>query len=120
MTTFTVYKHPVFGYEVVKDGFSWPAFFFGWIWALVKRLWVTGVLLLVFVQPLIAFGVWALGTSDQGPFIGLVIVIAIPTVIGFFGNSWRRSSLQKRGFTRLRQIQAPSADSALATLASET
>ena len=39
MKTFNVYKHPTQGIEAVKIGFSWPAFFFGIIWMLVKKLW---------------------------------------------------------------------------------
>ena len=39
MKTFNVYKHPTQGIEAVKVGFSWPAFFFGIIWMLVKKLW---------------------------------------------------------------------------------
>ena len=46
MTTFDVYRHPTLGYEAVKRGFSWPAFFVGPIWALSKRMWVGGALLL--------------------------------------------------------------------------
>ena len=39
MKTFKVYKHPVFGFTTVKQGFSWPAFCFGIFWALSKKLW---------------------------------------------------------------------------------
>ena len=39
MKTFKVYEHEIYGYEAVKQGFSWPALFFGFIWALVKKLW---------------------------------------------------------------------------------
>jgi len=39
MRTFNVYKHPTQGFEAVKVGFSSPAFFFGIIWMMVKKLW---------------------------------------------------------------------------------
>ena len=39
MKTFKVYSHPIQGFKAVKVGFSWPAFFFGDLWMLVKRLW---------------------------------------------------------------------------------
>jgi len=38
--TFNIYHHPIHGYEAVKVGFSWPAFFFAFIWMLLKRLWL--------------------------------------------------------------------------------
>ena len=36
MKTFQVYKHPIAGIEAIKVGFSFPAFFFGWIWMFIK------------------------------------------------------------------------------------
>ena len=47
MRTFDVYKHRTQGYEAVKQGFSWPAFFFTRIWAFVKKLWLHGIVGLV-------------------------------------------------------------------------
>jgi len=38
MKIYEVYQHPVKGYAAVKIGFSWPGFFFGIIWALIKKL----------------------------------------------------------------------------------
>ena len=42
MRTYKIYRKDA---EVVavKDGFSYPGFFFTWIWALVKRLWTVGL-----------------------------------------------------------------------------
>ena len=31
MKQYTVFQHPTSGYEAVKNGWSWPAFFFTWI-----------------------------------------------------------------------------------------
>ena len=42
MKTFQVYKHPIAGIEAIKVGFSFPAFFFGWIWMFIKKLWGYG------------------------------------------------------------------------------
>jgi hypothetical protein len=43
MKTFKIYEPPTGECEAVKQGWSWPAFFFGPIWALVKTLWGLGV-----------------------------------------------------------------------------
>ena len=43
MKTFEVYQHPTQSSEAVKEGFSWPAFFFGPAWLLFKQLWLFAV-----------------------------------------------------------------------------
>ena len=43
MKAFAVYQHPTHGFEAVKRGFSWPAFFFGVIWMLIKKLWLLAI-----------------------------------------------------------------------------
>jgi len=45
--TFEVLKHPLKGLEAVKRGFSWPAFLFTWIWAVVNRLWLLGIVFVI-------------------------------------------------------------------------
>ncbi|MEM0111894.1 MAG: DUF2628 domain-containing protein, partial [Candidatus Parvarchaeota archaeon] len=47
MKTYNIYKHPLGDIKAVKVGWSWPAFFFTWIWAFVKGLYVVGVILLI-------------------------------------------------------------------------
>ena len=37
MKTYKIFKNPTGQYEAVKQGWSWPAFFFGGIWACVKK-----------------------------------------------------------------------------------
>ena len=39
MKQYKIFKHPLGKIEAVKQGWSWPAFFFNWIWALVKKMW---------------------------------------------------------------------------------
>ena len=39
MKTYKIFKNPTGQYEAVKQGWSWPAFFFGGIWACVKKIW---------------------------------------------------------------------------------
>ena len=47
MKTYKIFKNPTGQYEAVKQGWSWPAFFFGGIWACVKKYgaWVSESLL---------------------------------------------------------------------------
>jgi len=47
MNFYNVYRHPVRGHEAVKLGWSWPGFFFTWIWAFAKRMKSIAVALLI-------------------------------------------------------------------------
>ena len=38
MKTYHVFEHPTRGLEAVKVGVSWPGFFFGFFWMLVKKM----------------------------------------------------------------------------------
>jgi hypothetical protein len=39
MNVYNVYTHPQGVPQAVKVGFSWPCFFFGWVWAAVAGRW---------------------------------------------------------------------------------
>jgi hypothetical protein len=82
--------HPVNGStEQTWSGFSWPAFFFGVIWLLVKGLWGHFLINLIIV----------IGT---GGFAAPVIWI----VYGVIGNDAHKSSLIKRGYLTQAQWEA--------------
>lgn len=119
MTTFNLYKHPTQGIEAVKSGFSWPAFFFGVVWMVVKKLWVLAVVWFV------AYVVFAfLGTSMTPSLEGTGAVIndAISTagqaalwlVPAFMGNKWREKNLAMRGYEQLTTVEAESPEDAIA------
>ena len=104
MYKYNVYKHPILGYEAIKQGFSWPGFLFTWIWAFVKKLWVVGVFLLVAV--LLSNGVGFDLASDGGvsALIGLIVTLIPMIIAGMKGNGWRESSMLPRGY-QLDSIQ---------------
>ena len=116
MKTYDVYKHPVIGYEAVKQGFSWPAFFFNWIWAFVKKMWVNG---LIIIGINVGFSIIesALSGDTGGILIILVAQLGFFIFIGKNGNEWRRDSLKKRGFEHLKTVLAESPDAAIAIIA---
>ena len=77
-----VLRHPVNGTkEQTWDGFSWPGFFFGAIWLLIKGLY--GHFLISLVLLVVSAGVAA-------PIIWIVY--------GFIGNGAHKSSLLKKGY----------------------
>lgn len=122
MSTFNVYKHPTLGFEAIKVGFSWPAFFFGIFWMLVKRLWgLFGLWLGVYIVCSLIESV-----TDQSQESGaqaLVYVIlsaayfALWLIPGFKGNKWREENLSNRGYALLNSVQAETPDAAVAQLA---
>jgi len=78
---------------LVKDGFSWPAAIFGFIWALVIGAWDVALVLLG-VQ--IVAGVLApLLIGD--PTSQTVVQLGVSVVIGLIANELRRWSLDRRG-----------------------
>ena len=84
MKQYAVFQHPTSGYEAVKNGWSWPAFFFTWIWAFVKRLWLVG--LIVFL-----FGILA----SSIPEAWLVGELIISIVMGVKGNELRCQTTER-------------------------
>ena len=74
--------------EETWDGFSWPAFFFGIIWMLVKGLYAQAVI--SFIISIVTAG------------------FAVPVlwvVYGFMGNGLHKKSLLKKGYLTENQYQ---------------
>jgi len=95
--------------ELVKEGFSWPAFFFGIVWALYHRLWLVAALLLLLTVGLgVAFEELRLNQIS----ISLVF-FAIAVLVGMFGNDWKRDALHRRGYRADGVVTAANLETAL-------
>jgi hypothetical protein len=92
---------------LVKEGFSWGALLFGWIWLLFHRAWVPGGLAL-------AAGVLIGVLTGSGTCVLLEIALAL--LLGLTGRDLVRWSLARRGYTLAHVLAARDADSALARL----
>lgn len=85
----------------VKEGFCWPAFFFGGLWALVRREWLLALAMLlvfgglVFVDEAFVRGQRSLTRVA----LMLVAYVAYMLICGLKGNAWRRAALQRRGYS---------------------
>jgi hypothetical protein len=119
MKTFNVYRHPLRGIEAVKVGFSWPAFFFGFLWLVGKRLWkLAGIWLFVnFVLVVVE----AVNNSADPSLAQAMVYLLLATgyfyiwlVPAFAGNKWREGNLIKRGFELVRTTRAGTPDAAIA------
>jgi len=124
MKAFSVYSHPTRGYEAVKHGFSWPAFFFGPIWILMKRLWgiFFGLWFLAYMGLVLIQSVTNTAQSDSGAqaLVRLMLAggyLALWLVPAFKGNSWRVVNLIKRGYELIAMVNAETPDAAIAEVA---
>ena len=101
---FDVFEHASGRYEAVKHGFSWPAFFFTFVWAFVKRLWLLGVVVL----GLAVAAAFAPGFQEFVQRVfgdgGLGLVISL--ILGFKGNEWKRQHLIERGWRHVTVVEA--------------
>jgi len=114
MKTFDVYNHPTQGYQAVKQGFAWPAFFFTVIWAFIKKMWGPGLgfLGLNFLLLFLSMIFEEVG-SGGGVFLMLLGQLALYVCFGLYGNNWRRSNLKKRGFEVFCTVGAHTPDAAI-------
>ena len=103
MKQFAILQHPTLGHEVVKNGWSWPAFFFIGLWALAKRLWIVGVIVLLAGMAL-----------SSVPEIWLVCEVIISVVMGANGNKLRVNRLRDSGYEQVAIVAAKTPDGALA------
>jgi hypothetical protein len=78
--------------EVVKDGFSWGAFLFTFLWFFLNRLWLTGIGILIAVVALPA----VLQALDVGTGTAIVAELLLSFLIGLEANSLRRWTLRRR------------------------
>lgn len=122
MKTFNVYKHPTQGIQAVKVGFSWPAFFFGFVWMLVKKLWgLAGAWFAAYIVLSLIENV-----TDQAGKGGAQALVYLILAAGYFtlwlvpafkGNSWREQNLSKRGYEQVSTVQSETPDAAVAQAA---
>src|SRR5262245_18596807 len=105
MKQYQVFTHPSDMSEAVKQGWSWPAFFFGVIWAMVKKMWGLGVGVLI-GSLVFGFIVVAAGGGEGGDVLSNIVAILFSIIFGVNGNSWRNKNLISRGFKHVDTVTA--------------
>lgn len=129
MKQFNVYSHPVLGPQVVKRGFSWPAFFFTGIWALVCKLWARGAIMITVLSLSWCTSMGGVAMleeevetgSPEGALVLLamlwpVTALVVAVVAGVRGNHWRDKQARQQGFDYVKTVPAHSAEAALTQL----
>ena len=113
MKQYKIFKHPNGTTEAIKQGWSWPAFFFSCFWAIAKRMWLTGIAL--FAASILLGAV--IGNMEMGPrgdAIINIISIAISIIFGLKGNDWRKAMLYAQGYEDKEIVSASTPEAALA------
>jgi Protein of unknown function (DUF2628) len=92
---------------LVREGFSWGAFFLGPLWLAAHRVWIGAVLALV------ATGLIVVLTED---FVRAVLIVGLMLLFGLSGYDLRRWSLDHRGYLLSQVLSARDETEALARL----
>jgi hypothetical protein len=93
---------------LVRDSFSWGAFFFGPLWLLRHQLWFAFLGWLAAILLLWAASYW-LGLSNSAIFW---CYIAIAVFLGLEGGMLRSSALRRRGFELADVVTSDTRDGA--------
>lgn len=113
MKTFKIYQNELTKEIIaIKDGFSIGAFFFGWIYALIKKQYLLALVFLV-VGALVNSVGYFLATN--GHWLGLVILYC-PSVGFLFGakwSDWYANALLKKGFVQKTSLNSANENMAL-------
>ena len=119
MKKYQIYKHPDNRLYAVKEGFSFPGAILGGFWLLWHKMWVAGSVAIA-----ASIAIYFIFPSPEGYILSIpyghkfgvsdIFDIGIGIVIGFFGNEWRTTSLNQRGFARVSNEKAVTTDGAKA------
>ena len=114
MKQYKIYEKNHLQIEAVKKGWSWPAFFFTWLWAMVKKLWILALCIIIFI--IIFVNIIYEDSGDQNAFtvISSNVSLLIRIILGLKGNKLRESNLRSRGFKYKTTITASNPESAIA------
>jgi hypothetical protein len=112
MPNYHIYKNPHGATEAVKQGWSWPAFFFSWIWAFSKGLNTIAMAILVGMFAII---ILIPGADSEKAFIGVGGML-VSLWLGAEGNEWKEKDLWKKGYKQIKTIFAETPEGAIASL----
>jgi len=109
MKDYKIFRHPQSPVEAVKQGWSWPAFFFTGFWALFKKMWGLGLgsLAAIVILGLIIDAIVGKFSTAFGTIVGCVFAS--------YGNKWRENSLLSRGYDYVETVRASNPEGAIAT-----
>jgi Protein of unknown function (DUF2628) len=95
-------------FRLVKEGFSWPAFFFSFLWALWSRLWLVAAGLFAIE----AVGSAGLSHLDGNFWAEAALSLGFAVMVGMFGNDLKRWTLFRRGYLEVAVVTGSTVDDA--------
>jgi len=93
---------------LVKEGFSWPAFFLSFVWALWHRLWLAAALIAL-AQALVGLGVYL---AHPDPVSQIVLSLGLAAIVGYLAAEIRQTKLARQGFAFAGVVGGEDADQA--------
>lgn len=115
MHEWKVFSHPQRGVTLVKQGWSWPAFFFTGLWSLVKDMW--GLTLGMSAMFLVVGFLAGLATADMRVLMLLTMELTVTIMFGKRGNGWVCDRLMLKGYTPAGTVMGPTLVAAKAAAA---
>ena len=94
--------------RLVKEGFSWPAFFFTLLWALWCRLWLVAAGILAAEMLLNTL----LGLLGADVLTSAAVSLAFSVLLGVFGNDLKRWTLFRSGYLEVAVVTGDDPDAA--------
>ncbi len=92
---------------LLREGFSWPAFFFGLLWLLWHGLWGTALLWLAASSLLAWLALWHFGLGTI-----LLIGLALRILLGLEANALVRRKLARRRYRLIDVVAAEAPETA--------
>ena len=92
MKEFTVCQHVRTGYLIaIKEGWSWPGFFFSYVWIVVSQLWEV-LYTTLFIITILRVHFWLVDNHFHTQSLIYfsvclgIFVLAVPFILGVYGN----------------------------------
>lgn len=94
---------------LIKEGFSWPALLFSFLWAIWHRLWLVaaGILALTIVLGL------AVELAGGDGLVRTVVSLGFALIVGITANDLRRWTLARHGVVEVDVVSGDDSDEAL-------
>jgi hypothetical protein len=115
-TRYNIYQSPSGEIQAVKVGWSWPGFFFNWVWCFVKNLFGHGFGIL---GALFLLGIISV-TSASMEVLTSISGLGITIWLGSSGNRFREDNLKSRGFDFKKSTFATNPEGAVASFIKES
>lgn len=94
---------------LIKEGFSWPAFLFSFLWGLWHRLWLASAAIFLAVAAVTAAIYWLRPDALSQAALSL----GLGVIVGTLGNDLRRRKLTRLGFAFAGAVSGDDPDQAL-------